>query len=761
MKTCFLRKHILLLFFLTAFTTIADAQVVSGRAVAAQGQGIGYVSVAMQKSDSTYLGATITDSLGAFKFDKAQLPCRLIFQHISYKPKTVMCRQFSVGDVTLDEQTGMLKELVVKGERPVVKVSDGMLQYDLSQLVKGRPVDNAYDALKELPGVSERNGKLELSGSSSLSVIMNGKPSTMTYDQLMTLLKSMPVGTVEKAEVTYAAPPKYHIRGAAINVVLKKTKAYSMQGEIKAKYNQGEYADELGSAYLRLTSPKMSLDLMYTGDEDKKLQEIHLTSLHTLNGETHDISQHQRMVSKGFTNTMRAAWQYNFSDKSDLEIAWNGNIVPCGKQHNTSVGTYQNSIVGIDGKNQMNNASVKYVAPFGFTVGGDYTNYHSSAGTSFVNNMESGSQSFNNVSGQHAERLNFYVDQEHSLKKEWTLGYGASYSNAYVRDWQTYNNVTGDIETANTMASSTEQITDFYVSASKRYKGGQSLQLSASGEYYTIGNYHKWAFYPQASFTYFKTPTHIFVLSLSSDKNFPSYWSRQSSVSYIDGYSIVIGNPYQKPSSSYSLNATYLFRQKYSATLFYHITTDALMQIGYQSKSQLNLIYYNPNWNHYNSYGVSLNAPFKIGSWFKTNFTANFVGMDQKCDEIADIPFDRKKWFVILNDENTFTVNKHLSFSLDGNYVSKALQGPYDILPFSCVDVGMRWSFLKDKAVLTVKGNDLFNQNTPDTRVRYGGQHFDMDDNFDTRSLTVTFVYRFGGYKEQKQKKVDTSRFGH
>lgn len=35
---------------------------------------------------------------------------------------------------------------------------------------------------------------------------MNGKPTTMTADQLETLLRNTPVDRVEKAEVIYSAP---------------------------------------------------------------------------------------------------------------------------------------------------------------------------------------------------------------------------------------------------------------------------------------------------------------------------------------------------------------------------------------------------------------------------------------------------------------------------------------------------------------------------------------------------------------------------
>ena len=62
----------------------------------------------------------------------------------------------------------------------------------------------------------------------------------------------------------------------------------------------------------------------------------------------------------------------------------------------------------------------------------------------------------------------------------------------------------GDIHTQNMYSDLKEQTTNFYVSLSKNYETGVSFSVSATGEYYTIGNYHKWAVYPQASLTYFK-----------------------------------------------------------------------------------------------------------------------------------------------------------------------------------------------------------------------------------------------------------------
>ena len=90
----------------------------------------------------------------------------------------------------LDSLYMQLPEVMVKGERPVVKAEKGKLVYDLPRLVSNLPVDNAYEAIKELPGIVDMGGGLMLAGT-SVTVVINGKVSTMSTEQLNTLLKSI------------------------------------------------------------------------------------------------------------------------------------------------------------------------------------------------------------------------------------------------------------------------------------------------------------------------------------------------------------------------------------------------------------------------------------------------------------------------------------------------------------------------------------------------------------------------------------------
>ena len=73
----------------------------------------------------------------------------------------------------MDSIIHALPEVMVKGERPIVKVVGSKLTYDMPLLLKKESADNVYDALKLIPGVTDNNGSLTLAGN-AFNVLING-----------------------------------------------------------------------------------------------------------------------------------------------------------------------------------------------------------------------------------------------------------------------------------------------------------------------------------------------------------------------------------------------------------------------------------------------------------------------------------------------------------------------------------------------------------------------------------------------------------
>ena len=744
-----------------SFQIVVWGQTISGKIIDSEQRPIEGATIVLQTVDSIYIDASISNADGIFTLNGQQEKYRLIIQHLLFHTKQVTGNGKNAGTIQLQPQDYALDEVVVKAERPFVKVENGRLGYNLVVLSEKQVVNNAYEALMRLPGVQESKGALTLVGAGNLTVILNGKPTTMDVGQLETLLRNTPVNRVEKVEVMYSAPPEYHVRGAVINVVLKRSNDYSFQGEVSADYKNQYFNSGGMKGNFRLSTPKMAFDVMYGANDVKNMEYIDLDSRHALKNERYDISQNEQLRSKYWNHNFRTAFEYNFNDNHTINVIYTGSYSP--DQHNSSetTGNYQTSNVDKYLDARMNNVTLQYHSGFGLEIGGDYTHYKSDNHQSLYADYQDGRQSsFSMVGGQRIDRYSIYADQKHSLSKGWSLGYGASYRFAKDRDFQTYDKVVGDIHTQNMYSDLKEQTTNFYVSLSKNYETGVSFSVSATGEYYTIGNYHKWAVYPQASLTYFKTPKHTFQFSLSTDKTYPGYWDMQSSVSYLNGYTELWGTPGLKPMTNYNLNGSYILKQKYIFNLFFMHTPDYFIQTPYQSTDRLALIYKNTNWNYMQLWGANIILPFKTGNWLDSRLTVAGMQMRQRCDDFFDIPFNRKKWVFSAMLDNTFKVNKNLAFELMGNVQTPVIQGTFDIESIFNFTAGLKWSFANDRMSLSARCNDILNTGMPKTKVRFKGQDLDMNSAFYSRAFTLNLSYRFGGYKKKNLKEVDTSRFG-
>jgi len=126
-------------------------------------------------------------------------------------------------------------------------------------------------------------------------------------------------------------------------------------------------------------------------------------------------------------------------------------------------------------------------------------------------------------------------------------------------------------------------------------------------------------------------------------------------------------------------------------------------------------------------------------------------------------PFNQKQWVGVGHWTHTFQLCRqpNLKMEVTAFGQTKSIQGSYDIQPVAFVDAALRYTFAKDKAMLQLKGRDLFNTMNPKTKVRNGAQHLDMNTKSYMQSITLSFSYRFGGYKKKEVKEVDTSRFGN
>ena len=695
---------------------------------------------------------------------------------------TQMLAQKQTGSETIlvnDSITLNLPEVFVKAERPLVKVADGKLQYDIPNLMKSKPVDNAFDILGELPGVGKSGDNISLLGTSETTIIINGRKSSMTPEQLADMLKATPSSKVKKIEVMYSTPPQYGVRGASINVVIENDRSLAdiLKGEISLTGKQAWYFSPTALMNLSYTGKKYAADLSYSANyrHGRSTEDMHAEP--TVNGTKYDILQKNWSENKGISHNLRGAFEYDFSNKDKLSASYTGKYV---QDKPVSLRGGQTDFKGIEtvntasrttGPSFLHSTRIDYNGHKNLNAGIDYTFYKDKSLQDLVNNFEdSNDQDRRNESKQKSQRANIYINHFVVVGEGWKISYGAEAS------------LSGTTNEASALLNNEKESEGTFYMKQKEHSAGIFGGFSRSfGKKFTLNaslavRYYKasvdsagkkstlWDqadLFPSLSAVYRIDRSNMLQFSLSSNRKYPSYWATTPNTYYMNIYSVIKGNPQLKPELNYSMQLTYVIKNKYVLGAFANFQPDKIQQMSYQQPDRLQSVFHSINLDTHTMYGLMAVVPFRAGEVLSSRLTLMGFSIHDK-GTLVDISFDRKKLFGRAMLTNTIFLTRDKNFSLDisGDYSSPAIQGIYDIDPLYSLDAALVWTLPKKKLRLTLKGSDLLNSQKPLTHIDEQGQKSRMELFQDIRSVSLTLRYSFGGYKEKKVKSVDTSRFG-
>lgn len=765
------------------------AQGISGKVMDGKEQPVDGVAVILQTLDSVYVDTVVTDTLGNFRLNHLlDQSYRLIFQHILYNMVEKEITTANVGTVVLEEKDYQLAEITVKGERSQVKLEGGKLTYDVPQLMKDKTATNAFEIIKDLPGLIERNDNLELVGASRLNIILNGQLTTMSADQLIQLLKTMPASRVEKVEVMYNAPAKYNVKGALLNVVLSKNESetHSWQGETGVDYTQYRHAGGDAHVNLLYTNKGFSLDFLLNGNKRRDVMGEDMLARHTLNSGMTEISQHNRALVHVNRGTVRLGMDYTFANEDKLSLAYylKGDKVlsdrdaftsylDLSKPENKSEST---SLVRDDGHSAIHNIRLQYDGHAGISAGADFTRYHSPSVLDYQDTNGSRTDMINNTR-QDVSRWSVFLNKTHSFASGWGLNYGVHGGYASSKNYSEYLYEQGAgyemDEEALEDNTQKEYIADIFAEVSKSFGERFSATVGLKGEYFKSDyassreNMNLWnegALFPTVSLSYTFSPRHILQFDISSDKTYPGYWQVSPQVTPLNSYSEVAGNPLLKPYRTYEGQMVYIFRQKYMLVAFCEYTPDYFAQLPYQSDTELKTVFRFENMDYSLEAGLAVIIPFNVGRFWNSRITLRGWRMQEKNDNFHGVSYNREAYLGLAHMSNTFNLcdKPNLKMTIDGQYVTPgAIQGIYDLGSMYEISAGLKWTFLNDRASLTLKGDDIFASSIPRTiKINQGNQWSRMRKLNDERCLKLSFVWKFGGYKERKHDSIDTSRFG-
>lgn len=649
-----------------------------------------------------------------------------------------------------------LPEVMVTGERPIVKAEAGRLVFDLPHLLKDRAADNAYEALKELPGVTEQDGRLLLNGR-PVTLMLDGKASAMSASQLVALLQTIPVSRLKDAEVMLSAPARYQVRGQLINLNLQRSLADVLQGEAKLFGRQQHDSKYGAQASLLWQQGGWAADAYWRMDGGRAYHVMNDESRHTLHdGSLHQMDSEQRTHASGPVHSYRLAADWMPAENHRLSLAYTGNYAK--KRNDLSIDGAVKAALRYDGHNLMQNLRMDYATPFQLKAGVDYTYYEAPMKQELASLLPTGRLDYITHNNQRINRWKFFAQQEHTLKGGWSLNYGISLTTTNDHSWQDYEGSSpswGRLEGT----PHRETITNVYAGITKSWGRRVSLDLSLAAERYHSEAFGEWAPFPNLTLQWLPRSGHVLQLSLSSDRSYPEYWAVQQATNYsMGGYGEIVGNPDLRPSKSYQLQGLWLLHNKYQFVAWFEHVDDYFVQTNYQRPDRLVMEYRWLNFDYHRQAGLMAYVPVTLGQWLRSSLSAYGVWQHEKDGDFYDLPFSRHVVYGMFQVRNTIVLSQRLTMQLNGSYRTRAIQGIFDLPASGNLSAALEWKPLPQRLTLKLYGNDLLETNAIAPEMHYHTQHFRMHTS-SYREVGLSLTYTFGAYKERRHEAVDTSRF--
>ena len=724
-------------------------------------QPVGYANVAiLNPADSALLGGGVSNESGYFAIPYEQEEVVARISYVGYKTIYKICDQPEVGTIRLQPETFKLNGVQVTGERILSGTENGHLVYNMPMLLQVYPADNAYDALVSIPGVSEMGGNVMFSGR-AVTLIINGKPTTLSADKVVERLKQMPAAMLAKAEVMPSAPAKYHVRGMAINIVTKDfTGTNQLSGQLMGGWRQHKYGTGYAGGSIIYNHGKLGIDASYMFTDGTGYGQVEHEANHPLNDQRIPYSDKTCNRSDGTDHEYHIGMDYAISENHNLSLAYTGQWNST-RSTNTTTGTAQ-SIQNSRQHTYLHNVDANYSAPFGLQLGASYTNYQEPRTQNLDGQLNEMSRNLYVESRQEVSKWLFTADQTHSLPKGWELNYGGKAQFTNNNSYQT--TVSADhqpLPDATSYVDYNERILNAYAGFSKQI--GQSLSLDASltAEQYHATKWNEWRIYPQFNVMWNINEKNMLNLSFSSEAIYPSYWSTMSSIYYASAYSEIWGNPDLKPMSKYDINLMWQLNRKYTFTAFAMLEPDYFVQMAYQPTDRMAVIMKETNFDYSNYFGLQASAQFRVGQWLNGNLNATALYRHDKT-QFFDLPIDRTRLSGILGGIAVVKFSQRHNIQLIFNpfFQTKSVQGLYDIDPFLRLNATLRYTTKNGKWSLVAKGENILNAYiSTSSTIAY--QDYTMRVWMPYTNYSLTAIYRIGNFKEKQKKQVDTSRMGY
>ncbi len=757
-----------------------------------QNAGITLKSIA----DSTYIIHTLSDNRGLFTFaDLRKDVYVLTVQFVGYK--TFTSGKIAVGEpgqntarleIALIPQSGSLQTVTVTApsNKPFIeqKIDKITMNIAASPIAAG---GTAYDALLRAPGVTEENEILKFR-KRGITVLINGRQSNLSGDDLKNMLTGMPASQIEKIEILPNPPAKYDAEGGSIiNIILAKNLNYGLNGTVTSGIGTGRFAKYNEGLSLNYRENALNLYGSYDYLHNEQYFDNHSTIL--LSGNS-NILQSEYDVRKRYNQSYKVGADYDidknntigilyrgFNNQRDRRVSNRSDVAYAGEANDSfsTVSTrgyarFVNSYVNAYYKTKLDSAGKS------LTLNADYFKYHKTWNDDFTTDyFDPNGNSYknpyllrdNSPTGNTVQ--SFSADYVHPTRiGNFEAGIKTTFTtidnNAL---WQIQDSVfewKADVGMTNYFIYK-ENVNAGYLDYSKKMgkldlqAGIRAEQTMTQGESVTLDQTDKRNyinFFPNVQLQFTKSENQQFGLSYRKSISRPSFDILNPFLIYQSQYSYIQGNPNLQPEIDHTIDLSHSYKNELLSDMSYTRSINTVASVFLQNSSTNAVITTYGNYRYADIYSGTESYIKQIvkNLWTTETTVGAFYAKFKAADPNSNLPVPKVTGYI--SSSNTFTLPAAITLELSGYYYTSVSSASLYTKPQYSASFGAAKKILNNKGSLKLSVTDLFNTQINRYQATYQEVDMSVKNKMESRFVNLVFSYRFGN-KNVKAARVRES----
>ncbi|MBC7749031.1 MAG: outer membrane beta-barrel protein [Methylotenera sp.] len=660
-----------------------------------------------------------------------------------------------------------IQEVVLDGTKPYIEQTANKISVNVSH----SPIastSNAYDILLQSPGVIEQNGNLAFRAK-SVTVLIDGKLTNLSGEDLKTMLSSLQGTTIDKVEILPNPSSKYDAAGGSvINIKLLKNRKSGFSGSFTDNIQIGKHVNFLPGVTLNYKNKSLNIFSGYNFETSNQYyrsnsEQILSPMSKLLQHENGDISKnnHSYRIGADYDINKRNTVGFVFkgmNNKNALSGANNINLIDSGNSNLSELRTNSKTKIF----NPAANIYYKTVLDSlqrTMTVNLDYFEYGKDINENFTTNY------FTNISPDvllrdFASGTNRVYSAAVDFEYPSSIGnfeFGLKSNNTKSDNniiWENHPNDAwiNDPSKSNHFIYK-ENINAGYISYDKALGDNWQVTLGVRGEHtHSVGNLigtkqnirNYFNLFPNINIQYLKDLNNVFNLNYRKSIQRFGFDVVNPFIRYQSEYAYFQGNPNIRPQIDHSLNLTYTYRQTLTLGASETHSLDPLGPLftkngnttvsTYTNFKSSDFFYIYASWNKELFKIWTLNLVGGTGG-YKFNTSTDQFKSDNK----------NNSWAYLVQNNNSFKLRNNWSIQVNMIYQSALAAGIYKQKGYFNSNFGISKQLLNNKLSLKLAVSDIFNTMRSRYSVDYNNVILYQNRKKESRFLTVGLTYKFGG----------------